>query len=119
SKKTCATYPEEILMKTLAEQIRDLENTRAAKMARMDEISQKSIDAGRSFEDAEAEEFDTIDDEIKQIDDDLVRLNRLQKLQAAKAAPIDDKARIKTVDDQHRKGPTIIVPKADPEDKFE
>lgn len=67
----------------------------------------------------EQEEFDGIDAEIKQIDEDLVRYNRLNKYQASNAQPVDDQRRIKAVDTTVNKGPTIIVPKADPEDKFQ
>lgn len=74
-------------MKTIAEQIADLEATRAAKAARAAEVMQKSIDEDRSTDDSEAEEFDTITDELKTIDADLVRLKQLEKLNAEKAAP--------------------------------
>ena len=60
-------------MKKLSDQIKDLENTRAAKAGRMADITQKSIDEGRSMDEAEAEEFDTIDGEIKLLDADFKR----------------------------------------------
>jgi HK97 family phage major capsid protein len=75
-------------MKTYAEQVIDLENTRAAKAARMEEVMKKSIDEGRSTDAAEGEEFDTIKDEIKAIDADLVRLKALADLVATKATPV-------------------------------
>lgn len=71
--------------KSLADQIKDLENTRAAKAARLEEVTQKSIDEERSMDEAEAEEFDTLEGEIKTIDADLQRLQRLQAVQATKA----------------------------------
>lgn len=74
-------------MKTIAEQIKDLENTRAAKAARMAEVMQKSIDEGRSTDDAEGEEVDTLDVEVKRLDSDLVRLRRMEKMQMEQAAP--------------------------------
>lgn len=72
--------------KSLADQIKDLENTRAAKAARLEEVTQKSIDEERSMDEAEAEEFDTLEAEIKTIDADLARLSRLQSVQASKAS---------------------------------
>jgi HK97 family phage major capsid protein len=48
---------------------------------------QKSLDEGRSSSEAEGQEFDTLQDEIKSIDSDLVRLHQLEKLNAQKAAP--------------------------------
>lgn len=74
-------------MKTIAEQIVDLENTRAAKAARMTEVMTKSLSEGRSSEAAEGEEFDTLDAEIKTIDADLVRMKKLEQLNREKAAP--------------------------------
>lgn len=66
---------------TLAEQIAKLVATRKEKSAHLNDISQKSMDEERSMNDAEAEEFDTVENEIKRLDDDLARLRRLQNLQ--------------------------------------
>jgi hypothetical protein len=77
--------------KTVGEQIADLENTRAAKAARYEELMSKSIEGGRTTDAAEAEEVDTIGDEIKAIDGDLERLKRLAEFQKAKATPVDGK----------------------------
>ena len=77
------------MKKSIADQIRDLENTRAAKAARLEEVTQKSIDEGRSMDDAESEEFDTLEGEIKSIDADLVRLEKLQTVMAKQARPAE------------------------------
>ena len=76
-------------MKTIQEQIADLENTRAAKAARMNDVMQKSLDEGRSTDDAEGEEVDGLNAEIKRVDADLVRLAAMEKLNIAKAVPVD------------------------------
>lgn len=76
--------------KTIAEQIAALEATREAKSARMKEVMQKSLDEGRSTDTAEAEEFDTLEGEIKTIDADLVRLRKMERVEAAGAKPADD-----------------------------
>lgn len=75
-------------MKTYAEQIADLEATRAAKAAQMETVMQKSMGEGRSTDADEAEEFDALAAEIKTIDEDLVRLRKLESVMAAKAAPV-------------------------------
>ena len=75
-------------MKTIADQIKDLEATRAAKAGAMETLMQKSFDEDRTLDAAEAEEFDTFDVEIKQIDEDLARLRRLEALQGQKASPV-------------------------------
>lgn len=111
-------------MKTWAEQIKALEATRAAKAARMQEILQKSMDEGRSTDEAEAEEVDSIDDEIKRIDADLVRLRRAEQLDVQRGRPIvqpldgDDQARAAT-QQRSARSPAIIVPNTkDVDEKF-
>jgi HK97 family phage major capsid protein/HK97 family phage prohead protease len=88
ARKGFSLKPKGNQMKTLQEQIADLEATRAAKAARMAEVMQKSIDAGRSTDQSEAEEFDTLQTEVKQADADLVRLRELEKLNIVKAVPV-------------------------------
>ena len=109
-------------MKTIAEQIRDLEATRAAKAARMTEVVQKSLDEGRSTDEAEQEEFDTLDAEIKQIDGDLVRLKRLESLAVQKGRTVEAPAAgsdpAKAASQQRAAGPTIIVKSSEAEEKF-
>lgn len=78
----------EPVMKTVAEQIAALEASRNAKSARMGEVMQKSIDEGRSSDEAEQEEFDTLNDEVTKIDADLTRLRSLEKAQALSAKPV-------------------------------
>lgn len=75
-------------MKTIAEQIAALEASRQAKSARMAEVMQKSIDEGRSTDEAEQEEFDALSDEVDAIDGDLKRLRSLEKAQANAAKPV-------------------------------
>lgn len=78
-------------MKTIQEQIAALEAARVAKTARMSEIMQKSIDEGRSTDEQEREEFDTLQAEVKTADADLTRLRELERLNVAAAKPIEPK----------------------------
>lgn len=66
-------------VKSIEDQIKDLENTRAAKVARNEKITNKAAEEGRSLDAAEQEEFDTNSDDIDAVDADLVRLRRLEK----------------------------------------
>ena len=61
--------------KTIAEQLVALKATREQHQAKLTEVAQKSIDEGRSMNTAEAEEFDTVEAEIKQMDGDIERLS--------------------------------------------
>lgn len=79
-------------MKTFAEQIVALEATREAKAKRMNEVMQKSLDEGRSTDTAESQEFDALEAEIKTLDADLVRLRKMERIQAENAKAAGDLA---------------------------
>jgi HK97 family phage major capsid protein len=78
-------------MKTYAEHIASLEATRAEKQARMKAIHQGAVDADRTMDTAEQEEFDTIEREIGTIDADITRTKKLEAIDRATAAPVDGK----------------------------
>jgi hypothetical protein len=61
-------------------QIKDLENTRAAKMAAMEEITGKTLEEGRTKDAAEREQFSELRDEVKSIDEELTDLRDMQKM---------------------------------------
>jgi HK97 family phage major capsid protein/HK97 family phage prohead protease len=86
--KTTTTHQDRSMKKTIADQIKDFENTRAQKAARLEEIQTKAVDEGRSKDEAEKQEFDTLKTELKSIDDEIADLNDLAKLQLQKAAPV-------------------------------
>lgn len=73
--------------KTIAEQIAAFEATRQAKAARMTEIMSKSAEDGSTLDDAQAEEYDGLEVEIKSIDAHLVRLAAAERANIAKAVP--------------------------------
>lgn len=102
-------------MKTITEQIADLEATRSAKAARLSEVMTKSMTEGRSTDEAEGAEFDEIELEIKSIDADLVRMRRLEKLNSEKAKPVDGSG---SEAGSNSRGTTIIVRSSDQPEKF-
>jgi HK97 family phage major capsid protein/HK97 family phage prohead protease len=73
---------------TISEQIIAVENTRAAKVARMTDLLTKAGDANRTTEPAEATEYDGLSEIVKNLDADLVRLRTLEELNKAAAVPI-------------------------------
>lgn len=75
------------MAKSIKDQLQDLANTRAAKQKRMEAIIQKTADEARSMDDAEKEEFDNLEAEIKSLDDDIGRLSRMESIQK-KAVPV-------------------------------
>lgn len=96
------------MRKPLSEQITSLENTRAAKAARMEEIQTKASDEGRTKDDAEKEEFDTIKAEIGRIDVELVDLRDMEK--QAKAAAIAPKGDSQPAASASRAGVITLKP---------
>jgi HK97 family phage major capsid protein/HK97 family phage prohead protease len=73
---------------TVQEQITQYENTRAAKVAARDAILAKANDEGRTLDEQESEQFDTLDTEIRSVDDHLVRLNTVKQDNEKRAAPV-------------------------------
>ena len=79
-------------MKTIAEQIASFEAKRAASVARMAEIMTKSGDEGRTLDEAETQEYDTLSAEVKAVDVHISRLKEHEKAMVARAAPAVDSA---------------------------
>lgn len=76
-------------MKTFAEQVASLKATREAKFEEMKGVAQKSVDESRSMNTAEQEQFDTLQSEVKRLDDDIARLSVLADMDKASAKPVD------------------------------
>src|SRR5262245_2924378 len=100
-------------MRTVAEQIAALETSRAAKAARMAAVMQKSMEEARSTDEAEQEEFDTLESEVEAIDADLVRFRTLERTQAKTAKPVNP-ATSETVAAATRSGIVVRSPKLEP-----
>ena len=71
-------------MKTIAEQIASFEAKRQASEARMTEIMSKAAEEGRTLNEAETQEYDTIKAEVKAVDEHLVRLKDHEKQMVAR-----------------------------------
>jgi hypothetical protein len=105
---------------TIQEQLKALRATLAAKAARIKAILQKSAEEGRSTDSAEAEEFDTLRVEIKQIEGDIERLEYAETLAVAEAVPVvrTVPAQQSTNVDAGQRGPTILTHQQEPTEKF-
>ena len=77
------------MSKTVAEHIGALEAKRAAKDARMEAIMEKSMEEGRTTDEAERQEFDDLQAEVDEIDEDLKRFRLVEKSMLASAKPVD------------------------------
>ena len=74
---------------TIKEQMTQFENKRAANVARMTALMEKAGEAGSTLEAAEAEEHDTLELEVAEIDKHITRLKKHEKMLAATAAPVN------------------------------
>jgi HK97 family phage major capsid protein len=82
--------------KTVAEHLAGVKAAREAAQERMNVVAQKSMDEGRSMNEAEQAEFDAIEGEIKNLDSDIARYTKLEAMQAKAAKPVIDDAESKS-----------------------
>jgi HK97 family phage major capsid protein len=78
---------------TISEQITQFENTRAAKDAARNALMTKAADEGTTLDQAQTDEYDGLDREIKSIDSHLVRLRDLEKSNLSQATAITTTAK--------------------------
>jgi HK97 family phage prohead protease len=88
SGKTIPETPKGKAMATVAEQVTSFENKRAAQVGRMDELISKSADEGRTFDEAEKEEYGNLETEVKSIDEHLVILRAASERNKATAKAV-------------------------------
>ncbi len=75
----------------IQEQIKQFQNERASKVAQMEALMEKSVKAGESLDEADAEQYDALETEVKGIDQHIKRMEGLQKAQMSNAKAVDDK----------------------------
>jgi HK97 family phage major capsid protein len=95
--------------KNLQDQIKDLENTRAAKLARLNDLSQKAIDEERSMDEAEGDENDALTSDIESVDKDLVRLRKLEALNVGQAKRLTPDAGTSASVSTASRDPRIVI----------
>jgi len=83
-----APKPEEGQDMNFAEQIKSFKDTMVQKSARQKELMEAA--EGRTLDEAESEEFDTITDELKAAEVHIKRLEVMEKANVEKAAPVQD-----------------------------
>jgi HK97 family phage major capsid protein/HK97 family phage prohead protease len=101
-------------MKTTAEQIKEFENSRAAKSARMNELQSTATTEGRTKSEQERQEFDTLKGEVEAIDAELKDLRDLEQVNKGAATPAkgdNPTDASKSRDGQHRIVVTDNLPK--------
>jgi HK97 family phage major capsid protein/HK97 family phage prohead protease len=86
--KTVKAQEARTMKKSIADQISAFEATRQAKAAEMDTLMDTAADKGETLDAEQKEQYDTLEAEVKEIDEHLVRLRAREKreLAAAKSA---------------------------------
>jgi len=97
------------MKKPLADQITDLEATRAAKVAAQNALLTKSSDEGRSTNEQEAQEFDDLQSDIEQIDKDLARCRKAEANALGSAKTIEPKAGSSGEGSERSRNPYIVI----------
>lgn len=77
---------------TVQEQIQAFQEKRATIVQQMDTLMSKSVESGASLDVEDQDQFDEHEAEVRTIDAHLERLKKFERLQAEKAAPVDEKA---------------------------
>lgn len=93
-------------MKSIHEQLAELQDLRWTKKLRMEDITEKAANESRKVNAVEGSEIDGLLAEVADIDDD-IRTKSVQLLQVQRATPV-----------VQRSGPTIIVKGSDVDEKF-
>jgi HK97 family phage major capsid protein/HK97 family phage prohead protease len=94
---------------TYREQIAAAEATVAASITRQEEIMKGATEAGRTLDDAEKQEFDNLDVEIKTVGDHIARLKRLADRAREEAQPVQPKTEDVPADATVQRAPSGIV----------
>lgn len=101
--------------KPISEQIADFVAVRGEKAARMAAIMEASGEKGETLNAEQQEEFDTIEREVDTIDQHLNRLRTLEKLNVARAVPVQgNTAETGSASRSHTTAASVIVPKKAP-----
>lgn len=96
-------------MTTITDQITQFENTRAAKAARMNELMTKAAETGSTLDEAQTEEYDGLDREVKSVDAHLTRMRELEKQNLAAATRITTTTATGITASDLRGGPAPVI----------
>lgn len=89
TRSTPVNSPSEGHLMKISEQITAFEKKIEDNRKRLIELGEKSANEGRSFDAAEAEEFETLGQEINESEEHIKRLKTIQDLQVSSATPVD------------------------------
>jgi HK97 family phage major capsid protein len=94
---------------TIQEQITALENKRAANVARMNDLMAKAAEKGATFDDSEQQEYDTLEQSTKGVDEHLVRARTLEQMNLTKAITVTPAKDTKTASEIRGGAPVVQV----------
>lgn len=75
--KTVKLTPKEGKKMSIAEKLKGFKDERAAKQKKLEDMMEKSMEAGETFDDAQQEEYDTLEAEVKALNGHIEKAERL------------------------------------------
>lgn len=85
-------HPLEGKIMDLNEKLKGFKAERAAKAKKMDEMMEKSLEGGETFDAAQDEEYETLEAEVKALDSHIEKAEKLMATKARTATPVTEKA---------------------------
>lgn len=77
---------------SLSEKLKGFKDELKSKKAKMLELTEKSIDSGETFDEADQEQFDTLKTEVETLEKHIERVEYTMKASLEKAVPVDGKS---------------------------
>jgi len=75
---------------SIGEKLKGFKDERSKKAKKLEEMMEKSMDSGETFDEAEQEEYDTLETEVKALDGHIEKAERLLAQKAASATPVTE-----------------------------
>jgi HK97 family phage major capsid protein len=96
-------------VKTTAERIAEFEAKRAANAGRMAAIMEESNEKGSTLDGPQREEYDTLTDEIKEVDEHIARLKTLENVQISRGTAVTTATASNTEDATKARGGNAVI----------
>lgn len=77
---------------SIAEKLKSFKAERAEKATKLETLMEKSMESGETFDQAEKEEYETLEAEVKTLDEHIEKAEKLVAMKAKTATPVVEKA---------------------------
>lgn len=91
AKKTKTVKLKKEKQMSLTEKLQGFKSERATKAKKMEEMMEKSLEAGETFNETEQEEYETLEAEVKALDSHIEKAAKMVDIKAKTATPVTEK----------------------------